>query len=156
MIARMAGRVLGAALLMVVSMIALASAGTSGDSKVVGNVLIYVGVLPAPIVRGHPATHSEASMHGGVPSRSDQYHVVIALFDAKSYQRISKAEVSARVSEVGMASENKKLEPMTIADTITYGNYFRMAGRGPFEIALAIKLPGSSEVIKATFEHRHE
>jgi len=156
MITRTLGRLFGASLLAVIALAGPVSADTAADSKVVGNVLIYMGILPAPMVRGRPPTHPEASMHGGVPALSDEYHIVIALFDAKTNERISDAEVSASVSEIAMAPETKKLEPMAIANTITYGNYFQMAGSGPFKIAVAVRLHGSTQQIKAEFEHRHQ
>ena len=133
-----------------------ATADTASDSKTVGNVVVYMGLLPAEMIRGHPPTHAEATMHGGPPKQSGVYHVVIALFDAKSFARITKADISARVSEVGLTGEEKKLEPMEIAGTETYGNYFPMTGHGPFRISLTIHVPGQAQEIKVVFEHRHE
>lgn len=47
--------------------IAAAPPGTafSGNSGVVDGVVVYLGVLPGEMVRGHPAAHPEVSMHGG-------------------------------------------------------------------------------------------
>jgi hypothetical protein len=122
----------------------------------VGNVVIYLGLLPAEMVRGHPAHHTESSMHGGASAASGEYHVVIALFDARNGKRITGAHISARVSDVGLFGEEKTLAPMQIAGTETYGNYFPMAGNGPFRIAIVIRLPGESQDTKAEFEHRHQ
>lgn len=133
-----------------------ARADSGGDSKTVGNVVIYLGLLPAEMIRGHPAQHPETSMHGGRPAGTYEYHVIVALFDARSGARITKADVSARVSEIGLAGEQKRLEPMEIAGTETYGSYFPMAGNGPFRIALTIRVPGEPQEIKTTFEHRHQ
>jgi hypothetical protein len=143
-------------LLLVAGVLAPATADTGSDSKTVGNVVIYLGILPAEMIRGHPKGHPEATMHGGQPGGSGQYHVVIALFDAKSGTRITKADISARVSEIGLAGEEKKLEPMEIAGTETYGNFFRMAGHGPFRISLTIRISDQPQEIKAVFEHRHQ
>ena len=126
-----------------------------GDMKTVGNVLVYLGLLPTEMIRGHPQEHPEASMHGGVPSGSGQYHVIIALFDAKTGARIENADISARVFEIGLAGVEKKLESMQIAGTISYGNFFPMVGRGPFRISLTIHVPGQAQAIKTEFEHRH-
>jgi hypothetical protein len=127
-----------------------------GDMKTVGNVLIYMGLLPVEMVRGHPQQHPEATMHGGVPSQSGQYHVIIALFDTKTGARIENADISARVFETGLAGEEKKLEPMQIAGTITYGNYFPMIGKGPFHVRVTIHIPGQAQPITSEFEHRHQ
>ena len=154
--ARTLARLLGLILLLLMGVSAQALADTASDSKTVGNILIYMGLLPAEMIRGHPQQHPEVSMHGGLQSGSGQYHVLIALFDSKTGSRIENADVSARVSEIGLAGDEKKLEPMQIAGTVTYGNYFRMAGRGPFKIALTIHVPGQPQEIRTTFEHRHQ
>ena len=156
MIARMFPGLFGLTLLLLCGLAGPAMADTGSGSKTVGNVVIYMGLLPAEMILGHPADHPESSMHGGRPKGSGQYHVVIALFDAKTGARIEKAEVTARVSEIGLAGEEKKLEPMEIAGTETYGNYFRMAGSGPFRINVTIRVPGEPREIKTEFEHRHQ
>ena len=124
--------------------------------RVVDNVLIYLGVIPAAMVRGHPAGHPESLMHGGVPAGADEYHVLIALFNAKTYDRISSAKVTARVSEVGLSGVEKNLEPMEIAGTTTFGNYFKMTGMGPFRIEVSVDIPGAPQEINVVFEHRHQ
>jgi hypothetical protein len=141
--------------LLLIGLIAPAMADEGSDRKTVGNVAIYLGLLPAEMIRGHRAQHPETSMHGGQPAGSGEYHVVIALFDAGGGARITNAAVSARVSEVGLAGEEKTLQPMEIAGTETYGSYFRMSGNGPFRIALLIHIPGDPAEVKAEFEHRH-
>jgi len=156
MIAQTLRKLLGFVLLAFVSMSSPTMAQGGGDMKTVGNVLIYLGLLPTAMVRGHPQEHSEASMHGGVPKGTDQYHIIIALFDAKTSARIENADISARVFETGLAGEEKKLEPMQIAGTITYGNYFSMAGQGPFHIRVTIHIPGQAQPITTEFEHRHQ
>ena len=125
------------------------------DNPTVGNVVVYVGLLPAEMIRGHAAEHPEAIMHGGVPKGIGVFHVVVALFDAKTGQRITNADLTARVGDVGLAGQEKKLDPMEIAGTETYGNYFPMVGAGPFRISLTIRVPGQSQDLKVVFEHRH-
>ena len=134
-----------------------AVADTASDMKTVGNTVIYMGLLPTEMIRGrHTEDHPEAAMHGGPPSASRKYHVVIALFDSKTNSRIENADIRARVSEIGLTGEEKTLEPMQIAGTMTYGNYFSMAGKGPFRIRLTIHIPGQPQEIIAEFEHRHQ
>lgn len=134
----------------------LAAADTASDMKAAGNVRIYMGLLPSEMVRGHPNDHPEGAMHGGAPRTGGEYHVMIAVFDAKTGSRIENADISARVSEIGLAGEEKKLEPMQIAGTVTYGNYFPMAGNGPFRIRVTVHIPGQTQEITAEFEHRHQ
>ncbi len=137
----------------------LASTAFAADSathKVVNGVAIYLGVLPAEMILGHPKPHTEAEMHGGVPAGTHQYHVLVSLFDAASGKRISGAKVSARVYEINRAGTQKKLEPMLIADTISYGNYFNMpSANNPYRIRVRIELPGVAGVIETEFEYQH-
>lgn len=137
----------------------LASATFAADSnqhKIVNGVAIYLGMLPAEMILGHPKPHTEAEMHGGVPAGNYQYHVMVVLFDNVSGKRITGAKVSARVQELSLAGTQKKLEPMLIAGTVTYGNYFNMsANANPYRIHVLIELPGTPGVTEATFEYRH-
>ena len=130
-------------------------AADKSQPKVVDGIAIYLGVLPSEMIQGHPKGHPEAEMHGGIPAGEHRYHVLIALFDSSSGKRITDAEVTARVSELGLAGPQKKLEPMLIAGTITYGNYFSLPGWGPYRIQARIHRPGSSQVIETEFEYQH-
>lgn len=132
-----------------------ALADDSGQHKIVNGVAIYLGVVPSEVVLGHPKPHTEAEMHGGVPAGDHQYHVLVALFDNATGKRITNAQVKANVFEIGLSGVQKKLEPMLIAGTISYGNYFNMAGANPYRIQVQIRLPGSAGVIEAEFEYRH-
>jgi hypothetical protein len=123
--------------------------------KTAGNLAVYLGVLPAEMVRGHSPEHPEGKMHGGLPSAKRQHHVVIAVFDTKDGSRVSNAEVTARVGEIGLASVQKKLERMTIDKTISYGNYFSMGSPGPYRIEVEIRRPGSNAPVKTNFEYSH-
>ena len=81
--------------------------------------------------------------------------MTVALFDAATGKRITGAQVSARVSELGLSGTEKKLEPMTIAGAISYGNYFRMSGTGIYRIRVQVRRPGMAQAIEAEFEYSH-
>ena len=123
----------------------------SGQHKIVNGVAIYLGVMPSEMILGH----AEAEMHGGVPAGDHQYHVLVSLFDNATGKRITNAQVKANVYEIGLSGVQKKLEPMLTAGTISYGNYFNMAGANPYRILVQIRLPGSTGAIEAEFEYRH-
>ncbi len=137
----------------------VASAAFAADSsqhKVVHGVAIYLGVFPAEMILGHLKPHTEAAMHGGVPAGQHQQHVVVALFENATGKRISDAKVSARVHEINLAGAQKKLDPMLIAGTVSYGNYFNMpAANNPYRIQVRIELPGVADVIEAQFDYQH-
>lgn len=127
----------------------------SGQHRIVDGVEIYLGMMPTGMMHGYPRDRPESTMHGGVPTGPVIYHVVIALFDSKTGERLTAAEVKARVGEPGRSVEEKKLEPMVIENTVTYGNYFNMPGAGPFQIVVQIRMPNSTRTIEARFEHKH-
>ena len=142
--------------LLVLSLFSGAAMANDNLTKVVDGVTIYIGILPAEMIRGHPKEHPEGAMHGGVPRGGEQYHVMVALFDAKTGERINDADVKASVAGVGAKGWPVTLEPMNIANTITYGNYFNMSGYGPFRIDLQIRRLNATRVIEARFEHKHQ
>lgn len=126
------------------------------NSRVVDGVAIYFGVMPAEMVQGHPKDHPETQMHGGPQAKKGHRdHVVVALFDSATGKRIENAEVTANVMEVGLAGEWKKLDPMKIAGTVTYGNYFDFPSKDAYHLTLRIHIPGRERAIETRFEHRH-
>ena len=138
-----------------VALLAFTSAATAEDSyKTAGGLAVYLGVLPAAMVRGHQ-THPEERMHGGVPSGPHVYHVVAAVFDASTGERIANAKVEARVTPRRLLSEARALEPMEIAGTVTYGNYFTMGGSDPYRIELSITPASGRPTVDVEFTYRH-
>lgn len=141
---------------------AFAIAGATGtvaqDSlqRTVGNLSVYLGVVPAEIVKG-PGPHSaERAMHGRVPRGRHDYHVVAALFDVATGARISEATVTAQVSGLGLSGPKAKLEPMEIAGTRTFGGFFNLPGRDVYSIKLSIERPDGAApvVVNFKFDHR--
>ncbi len=125
------------------------SAAERGYRQVVDGVAIYFGIMPAQLVRGHPPEHPEGQMHGGAPVGEN--HIMVALFEEKTGKRLSGAAVTATITGPGRFKAEKKLEPMVIAGSMSYGNYFYMLGPGPYRIKLTIRLPGAAREIRATF-----
>ncbi len=122
--------------------------------QVVDGVAIYLGVVPTQIVRGHPGSHAESRMHGGVPAASGSNHVVVALFEDATGKHIEDAQVFGSITEIGAGSDRKKFERMKIDGTITYGGYILDTPAGhDYHLKLWIQLPGNKEAIEATFSH---
>ena len=134
------------------------SSPTSGTQsnrnfQVVDGVAIYLGLMPAQLVQGHPTSHPEATMHGGGASADRSDHIVVALFDDATGERNENARVEATVTEIGRGTERKVLEPMKIADTISYGNYFKIPVMDEYLIQLAIDVPNRNSQIQARFQY---
>ena len=132
-----------------------AAASHVDQYKVAGGMAVYFGVLPPEIVRGHAPEHPEGTVHGGAARGKKDSHVVVALFETKGGRRISGADVYARVAETGKAGERKKLEPMKIDDTVSYGNEFTMSAKGPYRISVEIRSPGAAKPVAVEFEYKH-
>jgi hypothetical protein len=126
-----------------------------GDPKVVDGITVYLGVLPTEMIRDHPAQHDETTMHGGIPSGTRFHHVVVFLVDSRPSPHPEGMEVRAKVQPLGLAGEEKKLEPMHIGGTVSFGNYFSMPGGNPFNIAVEVRRPGERSWHRVDFEYRH-
>lgn len=118
-------------------------------SQVVDGVAVYFGMLPAELVRGHPREHPEGTMHGGAPV--GESHLTVAVFEAKTGQRIADAEVTAHITGDRGLTVQKRLDLMVIAGSATYGNYFSMPGSGPYRIEVRIRPPGKAREVRAVF-----
>ncbi len=123
--------------------------------KVADGIGIYLGVMPTDLIADHPLEHTEDAMHGGVPLGEHHHHVMVALFESKTGERITDAEVKAHVREFGLAGQVKELEPMTIAGALTFGNYFELRYRARYVISIRVRRPGSPRVIESRFEYDH-
>ena len=132
-----------------------APAGAADYYKTADGIAVYLGVLPAELVLGHSPEHPETQMHGSVPRGKRQHHVVIALFDTRRGERITDAAGTARVREVELAPVSKKLEPMLIDKTVSYGNYFAMSAPGPYSIDIEIRRRGASRPVNVSFQYSH-
>jgi cytochrome c5 len=121
------------------------------NHHIVGATDIYFGVTSAESIRAqHRGRDAESMMHGATPRGRDYYHMTIALFDHTKNAPIADAKVEARV--VGRSEQVKVLEPMVVNDTVSYGNYFRLAGSEPYTIVLTIRVPGTPGSIATQFQ----
>jgi hypothetical protein len=155
-------RYLSVAMLLVTSVLvlSLAKSAEAEEYKTAGGLTVYLGVVPAEIVKV-PGPHSaERPMHGGTPRGSHEYHIVVAVYDSVSNTRISDATVTAKVSGLGLSGPQKTLEQMKIAgtitdgDIITYGAFFSLTP-DLYAIRLSVQRPGSQPVaLEFKYDHR--
>jgi hypothetical protein len=107
------------------------------------------------MTKGHPSSHEEATMHGGPGAWAHQFHILVAVFDAGTGKRVEDANVSASVTGVGLAGTKQTLEPMRIADTTTYGNYYDLGGSSRFRIVVEVKRPNEAKPVTVEFAYKH-
>jgi len=133
-----------------------ASAEENENYKVAQGLGVYLGVLPAAIARGHLESHPEATMHGGPPRGTHEYHIIIAVFEAATGARIENAKVTATVSGLGHVGQNSlELEPMAIAGTVTYGGFVDLPGNDRYDIAVDVSVPGRPAPARVSFTYQH-
>ena len=124
----------------------VAMAGHVQRHQIVDGISVYFGAIPAQMIDGHGSMHYPENKKLGRYS----YHLLVALMDAKSGQRIKDASVTATVIPVGMHGETKKLEPMH-GDVVSYGNFFDLPDSSPYTIKVEIRRPGSDRTAVANF-----
>ena len=139
-----------------VSSIAAAIPQNTSQSATTHGVTVYYGVVPAEIARGIARTHGETNLHGTERATPIGYHLIVALFNAVTGQRISNATVTASMARPGPQSSPKLLEPMKIADTTTYGNFFELPEHGIYRIHLNITRKGSARPVTVDFLYDFE
>lgn len=127
----------------------------SAGHRTTDGLSVYLGVVPAAMVRGHPKGHSEEAMHGGIPRGPHAYHVIVAIFDAETGKRVEDAAVEARVSPVGLSGITRRLEPMAIVGTVTYGNYFSLRSSDVYRVAVTITRGAGAPPVIVEFDYEH-
>ena len=118
--------------------------------KSIDGYSVYLGVLPAEMIRGHPKDHTESQMHGGI-STDHRYHLTVALFDSKTGKRITDANIQIQVLSDNESSQWKVLEKMLIAGMQTYGNYFSMPAGDVYQIKVQIHRPTTTRATTVSF-----
>lgn len=149
----MLSRLLTGVSLALVTSVGAGWAAETGMHRLIGNVDIYYGVMPARLA-GEAASVRWAGTHSAASSSAHSYHLNITLIDHDTGKHISHARVVATVGEFGLTGKRKKLESMEINNTVSYGNYFTMRGEGPHHIVVRAVLPGRPEPVEASFSHR--
>ena len=145
-------------MLLVVTTLAESSARAEegGETKSAGGLTVYLGVVPAEIVKTILPHSAERPMHGGPSSGSHERHIVVAVYDSVTAARITDATVTAKVSGLGLSGPQKALEPMKIAGTTTYGGFFNMTP-DLYTISVTVQRPGSQPaVLDLQYDHRRE
>lgn len=115
-----------------------AFAQVSSQSVTDHGLTVYFGVVPAEIARGIAKTHGESDLHPDTPKRPAAYHLIVAIFNAVTGERITDATITASMAQFGKPAPTETLEPMKIADTVSYGNFFDLPTHGVYRIHLNV------------------
>ena len=144
------------AVVVIAMMFAIGTAVADDGYRQADGLSVYLGLMPAAVVRGHRAAHSESTMHGGAGTGRHQQHIVVAVFDAQTAARIENARVLATIGGIGhVGQQTVELDPMRIENTVTYGGFVTLPGNDRYEFAVAIIVPGRSRPVSMTFSSAH-
>lgn len=127
-----------------------ASAIHLGQTKTVDGVAIYLGMVPAAVMRQNPDIYP-AHEPSKIPSSKHVHHVMLALFDDPGGERITDAIVTARVAPLALAGPTKTLDPTVVAGALTYCNFFRISPSDTTVIQVEIRRPDVLRMIQARF-----
>ncbi len=144
-----------AASALLIGLVLTAAMAAEDYVRTAGGLTIYFGILPSAMTKGHPSSHEEATMHGGPGGSAHRFHILVAVFDAVTGKRVEDANVSATITGLGLAGTKKVLEPMRIADTTTYGNYYDLGGSSRFRIAVEVQQPSKTKPVTVEFAYQH-
>ena len=98
----------------------------------------YLGVAPRAIIDTHAPQHEEQRMHAALPN--GDAHLVLALFDTVSGQRIENAGVEAVVrSDRHGGAMRMRLEPMRIENALTYGAFMSLDTTTTYHIDVIVR-----------------
>jgi len=111
------------------------AAARDPNHKNVAGLDLYLGITP------------QASAAGN-------YYVNLTLRDAASGAFIKDAQVEARAANAVSGGDTKKLAPMALAESTSYGNFFRMQGQEPYVITVHVRRPGAAQAIEARFDFK--
>jgi hypothetical protein len=137
-----------------------ASAGVVDGVRAVDGLTVYLGVVPAAVTRGHPAGHIERTMHDGAArSGNHDVHLLVALFNSASGERVRNASLTARIHAGGRTLGTVPLSPMRVNGALTYGGYASIGLVDDIMIAIDIRRPGRTPrtgTVTARFDYVHD
>lgn len=132
-----------------------AEAQEPGFRKNVGDYSLYLAVMPAEVIRGPLAEQDPAASLYQPAAARDTHHVMVSIFEARNWRRITDARVTARVAALGFSGVKKALEPTVVAGAGAYGAFFPMMGRGPYRVDVEFGVPAEGRPQHASFYFTH-
>lgn len=124
------------------------SATDSVLSQEADGLTVHLGIMSAKRLVEHPEL-----LPAGYPIRPgrDMHHILVAIFDSATGQRITDAEVEAMVFPLGLSGSTKVMHPSAPAGKMNYSNWFRLSPGDIYVIQVRIRRPGIRAVRTARF-----
>lgn len=124
------------------------SAGPLSGYQDTKNMTVYLGSMSVAELRKHPEALPEGHP---LPSGDHMRHVLIAIFDRTTGERITDAVVDAWVSSPTHGSVKKRLHPEAVAGQVTYCNFFPTPPGDAYVIRVDIHRPGNQQATTIRF-----
>jgi cytochrome c5 len=128
--------------------------GSHANHAIVGDLEIFLGVVPAETLRSYPEKSAERTMHGGVPTGPDEYHVNVSIVERKTQNPIDGALVRLRYEPSGLPGLERKtvdLEPIPVGPG-SYGRYVHFERKASYNLVIEVRRPGAAAAVEAKFE----
>ncbi len=135
-------------------------AGLKESRQTADGLTVYLGVVPAAIVRGHAKAHVETKMHGGTPlANSHSIHLVAAVFNSANGIRRSDVRVIARIH--GRGNKRWAVPPtsMRINGANSFGGYTSLGQNDDVMISIDVFPANRSPLSRPTtlqFQFNHD
>jgi len=120
--------------------------------RTVDGLTVYFGAVRADAL-GAPTPAQPAMHHSARHGLPDEHHIMVALFDAVTGERVTRAQVTAWLAGAAQARSVRVLEPMAIAGAMTFGSFMPLSGSGPHVIRLEIQRPGHPRPARTSFTY---
>ncbi|MGU7812234.1 hypothetical protein [Burkholderia sp. AW49-1] len=136
----------------------VAAADQSVRSVTTHGLTVHFGIVPADKASRAP---DEAGVPGDTKAGQGKasYHLVVALFDARTGARIDDAVILARMTSPASKArpkvQIKRLPAFTVNGMVTYGNYFDMPWAGRYRIDLSVKRRESANTVHVRLNYEH-
>ena len=122
------------------------------------NYHVYLGVVPASLIKVNPAlVDGDKTLHKGDNTGDSSDHVLVSIFRKPNSERVVNATVIAQVGIKKLfrgAKVEKPLEKMLTSGVVTYGNYFSIPKQGEYEIAVRMYEPNKDQAETVTFLYK--
>ncbi len=122
------------------------------------NYHVYLGVVPASLIKVNPAlVDGDKTLHKNDNASDSSEHVLVTVFRKPNNERVVNATVIARVGIKKLlrgTKTEKPMEKMLTSGMVTYGNYFLMSQQGEYEIAVRIYEPNKDQAEPVAFIYK--
>ncbi|WP_156968900.1 hypothetical protein [Arenimonas metalli] len=153
---RLGWAVVGTAGVVLAAFVAIAHAAPTDQRQQNERITLYYGVVPAALSQAALAAHPPApDVHGTVRPAAGTHHLVVALFDTPTGQRITQATVTVRHTPPQGAAMSKVLEPMPLGDALSFGTTLVIAEGRNHRLRIEVRRGETVDRFDVVYDNLH-